>query len=287
MLKYRLISFPLLLALVGAVFFWEAGGPWIFAALSVILASMAVYEMCRMLAGMGFETFPRFTAGLAALFSVGMLLVLLSGSRVWMSCGVLILAALLFLLPLLPWMLILRRKDGAFRKLFVSFGVLFMTLIPLFMVQGAWELFPWRKGMSLFFLILVTKSMDTGGYIFGMLSNRYLPGGNHKIAPAISPKKSYEGFFGGILLAIGVSIAFCYGGISPFPLWFYIVCAVVLALGSFAGDLTESALKRACNIKDSGNWIPGMGGAFDVLDSFLYNGVLFYLLTMAGRGMLL
>ena len=44
------------------------------------------------------------------------------------------------------------------------------------------------------------------------------------------------------------------------------------------GDLAESAVKRLCNIKDSGNWVPGMGGAFDVLDSFIFNGIIFYIL---------
>ena len=56
------------------------------------------------------------------------------------------------------------------------------------------------------------------------------------------------------------------------------LAGVVLALGSFAGDLTESALKRAAGIKDSAGYIPGMGGVFDVLDSFIYNGMLFSVL---------
>ena len=53
-------------------------------------------------------------------------------------------------------------------------------------------------------------------------------------------------------------------------LWKFLAFAVVLSLASIAGDLTESALKRKCGVKDSANWIPGMGGALDVLDSFIY-----------------
>ena len=64
-------------------------------------------------------------------------------------------------------------------------------------------------------------------------------------------------------------------GCSPFSLNMTVVSSVVLSLGSFAGDLTESALKREADIKDSANWIPGMGGIFDVLDSFIYNGIIF------------
>ena len=56
----------------------------------------------------------------------------------------------------------------------------------------------------------------------------------------------------------------------------FIAHGVILSLLSLAGDLTESSLKRAAGVKDSANWIPGMGGVFDVLDSFLYNGMLFW-----------
>ena len=59
----------------------------------------------------------------------------------------------------------------------------------------------------------------------------------------------------------------------------YLVAGIVLGIGSLAGDLTESALKRACGVKDSGALIPGMGGIFDVVDSFIYNGFLFFLLA--------
>ena len=119
--------------------------------------------------------------------------------------------------------------------------------------------------------------MDTGGYIFGMLTGKYLPGGNHKIAPAISPKKSWEGFAGGVLLTVVTACCFhWWGGLK---LNWCIVTGVVLAVGSFFGDLTESALKRRCGIKDSGNYIPGMGGALDILDSFIYNGVLLIIMA--------
>ena len=127
------------------------------------------------------------------------------------------------------------------------------------------------------FVICTTKAMDTGGYIFGMLASK-LPGGNHKIVPAVSPKKSWEGFFGGILLALAAAAAFIPCFSATILWWKLLVVAFVLALGSFFGDLTESALKRAADIKDSGNYIPGMGGIFDVLDSFIYNGWIFLLL---------
>lgn len=131
------------------------------------------------------------------------------------------------------------------------------------------------------YLVLVTKMTDTGGYIFGKLSS-YLPGGNHKIAPRFSPKKSYEGLIGGMLMSVAAGLILLKYGCSPFGLPLTIVSSILLSLGSFAGDLSESALKREAEIKDSGNWIPGMGGIFDVLDSFIYNGIIFLIfLTFA------
>ena len=130
-----------------------------------------------------------------------------------------------------------------------------------------------------------------GGYIFGMLSGRWMKNGNHKICPSISPKKSWEGTVGGLLFSVGVSLIFwkIYAE-APFcrmpfqnlgtSIWWYITAGVVLGIGSLAGDLTESALKRSAGVKDSGAIIPGMGGVFDVLDSFIYNGALFIVLGM-------
>ena len=74
--------------------------------------------------------------------------------------------------------------------------------------------------------------MDTGGYIFGMLSGKYLPGGNHKIVPSISPKKSWEGTIGGVLLSVAVSLLFYWyyaeslNGISASLAW-YILAGVI------------------------------------------------------------
>ena len=80
-----------------------------------------------------------------------------------------------------------------------------------------------------------------------------------------------------MILSLAVAWAFYYFG-GGMPLAWAMLAGVVLSLGSFFGDLTESAVKRLCGVKDSGSFVPGMGGAFDVLDSFLYNGILFWML---------
>jgi len=158
---------------------------------------------------------------------------------------------------------------------FTSLGVTGALTLAMWMFLRTYLLDP--VGYWLLFLCLVTKATDTGGYIVGTLTAK-LPGGNHKIAKVISPKKSWEGLAGGFLLSLAVAWAFCRFGAEKLPPVWTLAAAAVLSLGSFFGDLTESAIKRMCGVKDSGGFVPGMGGAFDVLDSFLYNGMLFWLM---------
>ena len=202
-----------------------------------------------------------------------------------MLCSILLLLAVLVLFYA-GWVLLLFRGDKkeVLSRALVSSGILLMCGVPVFALAQVYFT-PGLGPIGLFFVMMVTKAMDTGGYICGMLSGKFLPGGNHKIVPSISPKKSWEGTVGGVVFSVGASLLFYWlfqaerYGIRASVGW-YVAAGIVLALGSFAGDLTESALKRTCGVKDSGNWIPGMGGAFDVLDSFLYNGILFWLLVV-------
>jgi phosphatidate cytidylyltransferase len=109
---------------------------------------------------------------------------------------------------------------------------------------------------------------DSGAYFAGQ---RF---GRHKLAPVLSPKKTWEGYFGGVIVAVlgGVVI----GLVSPLGV---VQCAIaaflVGALGTL-GDLAESMFKRQANAKDSGHLIPGHGGAFDRIDSLLWAGVVVY-----------
>ena len=287
MLKYRLISFPLLIALGALIFCWKEGGFYIYTVVAPLALGLAVYEVAAMVKNINVPSFPKLTGLAAALAAVGVL------NQSWLmghlslkqQLDLLICAPAVFLL--IPALALAFRKEGVLERLIGSAGILLGFGIPLLAAVCCWSLTipvvnfnPFaREGVSaMLFLIAVSKSMDTGGYIFGMLSGKFLPGGNHKIAPSVSPKKSWEGFFGG--MALTVLAACCFHWWGGLKLNWCIVTGVVLAVGSFFGDLTESALKRRCNIKDSGSYIPGMGGALDVLDSFIYNGVL--LIIMAG-----
>ena len=144
---------------------------------------------------------------------------------------------------------------------------------------------PWL----LFYLVLVTKMADVGAYFLGTITAK-MPGGNHKIAKIVSPKKSWEGLLGGILASLLSSLFFFHyfqpklnfidiGGFGNLNI--SLTWAEAIALGIIApivgllGDLAESVLKRAADVKDSGS-LPGLGGILDTLDSLIPMAPLFY-----------
>ncbi|MDE5773946.1 MAG: phosphatidate cytidylyltransferase [Muribaculaceae bacterium] len=110
---------------------------------------------------------------------------------------------------------------------------------------------------------------DTGAYCVGTLF------GKHKMFPRVSPKKSWEGFFGGMLfcVAFGVILGLSNWTLAeirlPGKLYFWIIVSVFTCILSTYGDLFESRLKRQLNLKDSGHLIPGHGGILDRIDSML------------------
>ncbi len=285
MFKWRAVSFPILLGIFFAVIFWKDGGPFLFAALSSLMMGLLTWEVLKMLDPVGIPSFRKVTAIFVALAFLAPSLSFLPLPREVRFLNQVIYFAFL-VLPFLFWFGLLwsKQKVEFIRRAFISFGAGVMIVLPFMaLIASYFQAFDMHAtALSFLFLVLVTKSMDTGGYIFGMLSGKFLPGGNHKIVPAISPKKSWEGTFGGILFSVGVALLLWKLGCVPagYGILWTILAGIVLALGSFAGDLTESAVKRACNVKDSANYIPGMGGVFDVLDSFIYNGLLFLILLM-------
>ncbi len=130
-------------------------------------------------------------------------------------------------------------------------------------------------------LILVTKFSDMGAYVVGSLI------GKHKMVPHISPKKTWEGFAGAILFSVGGGC----GMLALMPEKLALldqVHAVILSLGlglaAIIGDLAESLIKRSCDVKDSGRFLPGIGGALDLIDSILFTAPLmfFYLRLVVG-----
>src|SRR6478735_3422876 len=123
------------------------------------------------------------------------------------------------------------------------------------------------------FLIMVVCS-DTGGYAAGVLAGR------HPMAPSISPKKSWEGFGGSVLLAM-VGGALSVALMLDHPWWQGAIIGAVITLVATVGDLAESLIKRDLGVKDMGTLLPGHGGIMDRLDSLLPSAVVSWILLTA------
>lgn len=129
------------------------------------------------------------------------------------------------------------------------------------------------NGMLLLSFFAIIWGSDVGAYLFGItLGQKY----GRKLFPSISPKKSWIGFWGGMLMAIVISVVLYFTGIFPvktgndtFDLIHCIAIAVLLDVAGVYGDLIESQWKRHYDVKDSGNIIPGHGGLLDRFDSAL------------------
>lgn len=147
-------------------------------------------------------------------------------------------------------------------------GLLYTPLLLSFMALLANDWLGKDGRLLVMYLISVVKMSDTGAYFTG----RAL--GKHKMAPAISPKKTWEGLAGGIAgscLAGFIWYYFTQGDLIVVDITMphVVVIPVMLAVLGVLGDLIESQFKRAAEIKDSSRSVPGMGGILDVLDSLL------------------
>lgn len=115
-----------------------------------------------------------------------------------------------------------------------------------------------------FVFVLLTAGNDIGGYAAGVLF------GKHPIAPSISPKKSWEGLAGSLVLQTALGIG-SFVILLDAPAWQGAVAGIVLCFTATAGDFAESAVKRDLGIKDMGTLLPGHGGVMDRLDSLIPN----------------
>lgn len=117
--------------------------------------------------------------------------------------------------------------------------------------------------------IIIVVVTDIGAYASGLAFGR------HKLAPTISPGKTWEGFAGSIVAAVVAGILLAWLMLGQ-PWWVGIVLGVLLALVGTMGDLTESLLKRDLGVKDISTWLPGHGGFLDRLDSILPSAAVAY-----------
>jgi phosphatidate cytidylyltransferase len=124
-----------------------------------------------------------------------------------------------------------------------------------------------------FYCIAITKFSDMGAYLTGSVI------GKHPLVPHISPKKTWEGFFGALFFSLLASVGLFLlmpGHFSVLTMPHAIVLGLLLGFAAVIGDLAESIIKRSTGVKDSGNMLPGIGGALDLIDSLLFTAPLLF-----------
>ena len=151
-------------------------------------------------------------------------------------------------------------------------GVLYVAFLGGFLVatRVGFGGHPYLSTHLLGYFFLVLMGSDTGAYFTG----RAL--GKHKLAPKISPGKTWEGLIGGIVVAAAFAALSTFWFFPELPYQFSIPLGVVMAVVGVLGDLAESAMKRGANAKDAASVLPGHGGFLDRLDSLLLNAPILY-----------
>lgn len=228
------------------------GGIWV-QCLAALFALLAGIELTKITLGLSPHRLPALLLDLAALLvlSYGPSLVLVP---FWIGLMLLRGVVQLYL-----------KEENPLKSLALSCGLQVYIGLPCWLM--AFFAQDTAQPMLLLAIFALIWINDTGAYLVGCSIGR------HKMIPRLSPKKSWEGFLGGLFLAVAASVAFalCFNGFfndfGNVAVW--IGLAVVTVTFSTWGDLLESMIKRTLQIKDSGNMIPGHGGILDRIDSFL------------------
>lgn len=162
-----------------------------------------------------------------------------------------------------------RKKEKPLANITVTICGIFYIALPLsllcFIAVGGFK-FPMIEAQAyqpwiLLSYIFIIWANDIGAYLAGVTLGR------HKMFPRVSPKKSWEGFVGGIVAAVGIAIL-CGWLIRP-GITFWAGLGLIAAVSGVLGDLVESLIKRSIGVKDSGTMMPGHGGWLDRFDSLL------------------
>ena len=160
------------------------------------------------------------------------------------------------------------RKQPRWMDAAASLNVLINVPMPLMMLYPILRIDPPELGALLAFSVFVIALLgDTFAYFVGVTW------GSHKMAPDISPKKTWEGAAGGLLGSVGGAVLLCLGGraITEMPpLWHFILLGLVGGVSGQLGDLSASLIKRFCGLKDFGTIFPGHGGMMDRIDSIIF-----------------
>jgi len=256
MIVKRLISAVVLTMVVSIALFHEM----LFNSVMIFLTVIGLNEFFGMLERKGISIYKYFGIGLGMMIPLSIML-RFELTRKW---------ELLFVVLALLFLIILqfkrRESSGAIVGISTTiFGVIYVSWFFSFLIKirqlpdGIWLV----AGV-----LIITKMGDIGAFLLGSVF------GKTPLIPRISPKKSVEGSLGGLMFSVFASLA-C----KPFlPLSdLHLVClGIAVGILGQLGDLSESLIKRDCQIKDSASLIPGMGGVLDIIDSLLFTVPVYY-----------
>ena len=265
-LLVRAASGVVLFGVVLGAILWSK---WSFAALLLAIIVGGQIEFYRMAQKAGY--WPQRAMGVVS----GVLIFIVAVAMMWLfdksseldSRYLMITGGLvLYIILLLPMMFIceLFRKSATpianiatslMGVVYVAMPLSLLLFIPLLLGGGEWQ--PW----TLLFYIFIIWSNDVFAYLFGITL------GKHRLFERISPKKSWEGFVGGLIGAMGMG--YLAAVITGGDLVEWIGMALIAAITGVFGDLVESLFKRSVDVKDSGQVIPGHGGWLDRFDALL------------------
>ena len=263
-LMVRTLSGLVLVAVfVGAVL----GSQWSFGALLLLILVGGQTEFYKLARETGLS--PQRWMGLAVgvlLFALNFIVFRQFSRSVTDEAGGAVLYLLLYIGLLLPTLFVcelFRRSATPLANLGATLlGVLYVAVplslllyVPVLAGDGVW-----RPETVLCYIFIIWAN-DVFAYLVGMSVGR------HRMFERLSPKKSWEGFFGGLAGAVVTGLAAAYALDANYWVWGGL--ALVASLSGVAGDLVESMFKRAAGVKDSGNLIPGHGGVLDRFDALL------------------
>jgi len=151
-------------------------------------------------------------------------------------------------------------------------AVAYLGLLPSLFAQIRWLADADTSAVMLALVIFVPKGNDIGAFFTGTFLGR------HKMTPVLSPKKTWEGFAGGMLSGAAVAVGLSFAApVFPHGPLEAIAFGLVVGVAGVLGDLAESLIKRDCQTKDASKSIPGFGGVLDVIDSVLFAAPVAYL----------